>query len=117
MPTSSVQEDERYLILKNNKNIKCLVRQLVFRARINEVDVFRYTADFGYLENGIKVIEEFKGYIHERHDFELRMKICSALNPELTFRIVLGKKHKLYKTFIAGKLVRTPREKKPSKLS
>ncbi len=113
MPTSSGAEDSRYLELKSKKNIKLLVRQLVFRARINEVDVFRYTADFAYLEDGIKIIEEFKGYIHERHDYELRIKVISALYPELTFRVYLRDKQfdGIWKIFKAGKIVRFKRPK------
>lgn len=112
MPTkkSSKGEDNRYLILKADKNIKLLVRQLVFRAVINKVNVFIYTADFGYLENGLRVVEEYKEYIHQRHDFELRMKICSALNPDLTFRIYL--KDKILRVFKAGKLVYFFRKKR-----
>lgn len=106
MPTSSKQEDQRYLVLKHNKKITCLERQVTFRPVINGVNVFKYTADFAYIENGERVIEEYKGFIYERHDYELRMKICSACYPQLTFRIVLGSNHKLHKTFKAGKIVR-----------
>lgn len=91
MPISSKSEDKRYLELKLNKKITHLERQVLFRAVINDVEVFKYTADFAYVEDGEKVIEEFKGWIFQRHDSILRVRICSALYPKLLFRIVTNK--------------------------
>ena len=110
MPISSKQEDERYLVLKSNKKITCLERQVLFRAVINEIEVFKYTADFAYVEDGVGVIEEYKGYEFDRHDFRLRMKVCSALYPKLLFRIVTGKgldtQYKAGKIFSKSTLVK-----------
>ena len=88
---SSGAEDDRYLVLKSDKNITCLKRQLLFKPIINNVEVFEYTADFAYVENGNKIIEEYKGHEFQRHDFRLRMRICSAMYPDLIFRIVKAK--------------------------
>jgi len=107
---SSKQEDKRYidlLAIQAAGEIRHLKRQIEFRPLINGIEVFKYTADFAYIEGEIKVIEEFKGYIHERHDFELRMKICSAFYPDLVFRVVMPKG--IYKVFKAGKAVRQKR--------
>lgn len=108
---SSQQEDDRYVYLSSNKAIKCLQRQVLFRAIINGVEVFQYTADFAYVENGKKIIEEFKGHEFARHDFRLRLRICSALYPELIFRITKPKGRGT--EYQAGKVL-TRAKKRPS---
>lgn len=44
------------------------------------------TADFSYVENGQKVVEDSKGMIVR--DFPLRLAIAKTLWPEITWRIV-----------------------------
>lgn len=104
---SSKQEDGRYSdlqVLARAGEISNLVRQIVFKAIINEIEVFTYTADFGYFEkSGDKVVEEFKGHLFQRHDFQLRIKVCSALHPELVFRVFV--KDKVKHIYKAGRLV------------
>lgn len=95
MPTkTSKAEAKRFQELKYKEKagkISKLTPQVAFKAVINDVEVFKYTADFGYVEDGEKVIEEYKGFLYARHDFRLRMRVCSALYPKLLFRIVTEK--------------------------
>lgn len=119
MPTSSGQEDKRFHDLKLLQlagHIENLQRQVRFNVVINGYDVFVYTADFAYIErpSGLRVVEEFKGYIFERHDSLLRIKVCSALYPTLTFRVVTNKG--LYRVYNAGKAIRQSRsQEKPDR--
>lgn len=97
---SSKQEDDRYLHLVSLEKqglIFNLVRQITLKPEINGIVVFEYTPDFLYKYkdregNVIPVVEEFKGHEFQRHDFRLRMRICSAIYPEIEFKIVFPKR-------------------------
>jgi len=107
MNKSSKQELVRYMqlkLLQAAKVITELRHQVEFKAIINSIETFKYTADFSYLENNKKIVEEFKGYIFERHDSILRVKILSALYPDLIFRITKPKG--VYRVYKAGKCLR-----------
>jgi hypothetical protein len=109
---TSDEELSRYSdlkILEKSGQISRLAHQILFKPLINGVEVFEYTADFAYIESGVKVIEEYKGFLYERHDFRLRMRICSALYPDLLFRIVT--KRGINTQYKGGKLF----SKKPSR--
>lgn len=116
---SSKQEDDRYaeLLLQEKAGlIFNLVRQLPFVAVINGIPVFKYTADFAYVEGDKKIIEEFKPYAFARHDYQLRIRVCSAIYPELIFRT--RDVRKTVRDYKAGKCVysyRKPNKKKPRK--
>jgi len=91
-------------LLQMLKVITALRHQVEFKAIINGVLTFKYTADFTYSENNKKIVEEFKGYIFERHDSILRVKILSALYPDLVFKITKPKG--VYRVYEAGKCIR-----------
>ncbi len=48
----------------------------------------QYTADFAYIQNGKRVVEDVKGMI--TRDAALRMNIFQRLHPEIDFRVVYG---------------------------
>lgn len=109
MPTDKTSKEEarrglELEILEKQGKISLLVQQVKIRAKINDIEVFEYTADFGYLQNGVRVLEEYKGFLYERHDFRLRMRVCSALYPEVFFKIQTGKG--FAGGYLAGKAIR-----------
>ena len=105
---SSKEEDIYYKVLWSENlegNITHLQRQVEFKAVINEIQVFKYTADFVYKDwdNNV-IVEEYKGHIFERHDSILRIKVLSALYPDFEFRI--RKKKAYWRIYKAGKAIR-----------
>lgn len=115
---SSKQEDDRFLELELRQaagEITRLKRQIRFCIKIKDVEAFEYTADFGYFEDSQGIVEEFKGFLYARHDFRLRMKICSIFYPQLIFKIVT-KKGGYIAGYQNGKAIRVPRQKRLDKV-
>lgn len=55
-----------------------------FRLEVNEMLIGHYTADSSYIEDGVPIIEEVKGW--KSRDYPLRKKLFIALYPHLTHR-------------------------------
>lgn len=77
---ASKKEARRY------RELKLLVRaglindlrcQVSFDLRVNDVHVCRYVADFVYFENGIKVIEDTKGFLTK--EYKIKRKLMKAV--------------------------------------
>jgi hypothetical protein len=114
---SSKQEDERYIYLLSQEKAGLLYdlkRQVKLTPLINGVEVFSYTPDFLYKQKidgqEILIAEEFKGHEFMRHDFRLRMRICSAYWPQIEFRIIFPRK--IGTTYKAGKVLARGSKKK-----
>lgn len=49
-----------------------------FDLRVNGVEVCRYVADFAYVENGARVVEDTKG--HRTREYELKRRLMLAVH-------------------------------------
>lgn len=65
-------------LLERAGAIAGLVRQVRFELIVNDVKIGRYTADFEYVENGQRVVEDAKGAARSR-DYILRKKLMLAI--------------------------------------
>lgn len=63
-------------LLERLGEIKELQRQIVFILTANGVDICKYVADFVYLKDGIKVVEDAKGV--RTPEFNLKAKLFEA---------------------------------------
>lgn len=114
---SSKEEYKRYEVLKLRqaaKEISHLKHQPdVLVVAINNIEVFKYTPDFRYVEAGAFIFEEYKGYMRERHDSLLRMKCASAVYTGIEFRLYegSGKNARLTRVYLNGKAVRQSKKK------
>jgi len=81
---ASGKEAMRYRILKamaQADEIESLVCHPVFRIVINGIDCGKYTADFDYLKDGKRIIEDCKGGDATKTEaYRLRKKIVEALH-------------------------------------
>lgn len=86
---SNLERDEyRNLLLRQAAHeIEGLEAQVVTRLMCNGAHVANYKIDFAYIERGIKIWKECKGYFHEKD--RLRFKMFIALTRDETNRIVL----------------------------
>jgi len=55
-----------------------LQRQVKFDLSVNDLKVCAYVADFVYVENGIKVVFDAKGYITP--EFKIKAKLFKAIH-------------------------------------
>ena len=76
---ASRKEAERYSELKlllRQKYISALSLQVPFVVRINGRKICKYVADFVYVENGDRIIEDVKGY--KTAIYKLKRKLVEA---------------------------------------
>lgn len=80
-------------LLERAGQIAGLQQQPVYRFAINGRPIkmdngheAKLTADFSYVENGRKVVEDSKGFIVR--DFPLRWALAKAMWPEIDWRVV-----------------------------
>ena len=74
-------EADRFQVLKlleRAGQIKGLVRNPVFEIIINDVRICKYVADFEYVENGRRVVEDFKGM--RTRAYGLKKKLVKAIH-------------------------------------
>jgi hypothetical protein len=70
-----------------------LTRQVVIRVVINGVFVFRYTADFQYMRDGKRVVEDVKSpYTAKFREWKRTRKIIKALYNLDIVEVIRGKK-------------------------
>lgn len=67
---------EELMLLQRAGRITELTRQNAFELVVNGVTVARYVSDFGYLENGLRVIEDCKGF--RTPVYRLKKKMMAA---------------------------------------
>lgn len=79
----SKKEGQRWLaliVLKRFGSISCLRRQVRIPVAVNGVVVCRYVADFVYLENGQRIVEDVKSrFTRTLPVYRLKMKLLKAL--------------------------------------
>lgn len=75
---------EQLLLLVRGNVIKDLKLQPRFQLIVNEKKVCTYVADFEYLEDGRRVVEDAKGM--RTRDYIIKHKLLMALNPGLDHR-------------------------------
>ena len=85
----SAKEARRFLALKAEQaagRISGLRLQVRFPLRVNDVRVCAWVADFVYLRNGVRVVEDVKSEITRRHPvYRLKKKLVAAcLGIEIT---------------------------------
>lgn len=80
-------------LLQRAGQISGLQQQPVFRFTVNDRPIkmdngheAKLTADFTYIENGKKVVEDSKGFVVR--DFPLRWALARAMWPEIDWRVV-----------------------------
>ena len=91
----SVLERERYILLKD-KEERGVISELILQPVFLLVDKFernnshyraiKYIADFSYIENEQRIVEDTKGAL--THEYLIKRKIFLFLNPALIFREV-----------------------------
>jgi hypothetical protein len=64
--------------LQSAGEISSLARQVTFRIVVNDVPVCKYVADFVYVENGKRIVEDVKGV--ETAAFKLKKKLMLAVH-------------------------------------
>ncbi len=75
----SNKELERYKVLKlleKSKEIKNLELQVKYVFEQNKVKICSYIADFRYIKNGVKIVEDVKGY--KTAMYRLKKKMMKA---------------------------------------
>jgi hypothetical protein len=86
---ASKWEHERWCQLKlllKAGTISELKRQPSLKLVVNEVKICSYRADASYVEEGVFVVEDAKGF--ETPEFKLKWKLAKALFPDYEFRMV-----------------------------
>jgi hypothetical protein len=76
----SKKEAARYSelrLLERAGRIHNLILQVPFKVELNGVHVFTYRADFVYFENGVRVVEDVKGYATPL--YRLKKRVLKAL--------------------------------------
>ena len=76
----SKKEAARYRLLKAMEDageIEGLLLQPRFPLVVNGVKICSYVADFQYLENGVQITEDTKGY--RTREYRLKVKLLKAL--------------------------------------
>lgn len=75
----SRKEFARYMILKQDAEVKDLQTQVTFQVEVNGVKVCKYIADFVYIRNGLEVIEDVKSEITRKEKYyRLKKKLFEA---------------------------------------
>jgi hypothetical protein len=84
----SKKEARRYLDLRaeqQDRRISELRCQVVFPLVVNGVEVCVYVADFVYLRNGVRVIEDVKSkHTRKLPDYRIKLKLMAALGQPIT---------------------------------
>jgi len=62
----------------------------VYELVVNGVRVGKFTPDFSYIENGKRIVDEFKGRVYR--DFPLRWALAKALYPDVEFRLIKSRR-------------------------
>lgn len=77
----SLKEYKRYLALKMESArgaIQGLRMQVSFPLAINGVLICRYIADFVYVRNGVRIVEDCKGF--KTPEYKLKFKMMEAIH-------------------------------------
>ncbi len=77
----SQRELKRYLhlqMLEDVGAIRDLKRQVVFRLKVKGCKVTKYVADFVYIQDGKKIVEDCKG--HRTREYLLKKKLMLAVH-------------------------------------
>tara|TARA_R110000824_G_scaffold352968_1_gene540110 strand:+ start:403 stop:723 length:321 start_codon:yes stop_codon:yes gene_type:complete len=77
----SKRESRRYLELKtllHAGHISDLELQIPFPCIVNDKKICSYKADFAYIQDGKRVVEDVKGFV--TRDFRLKKKLVEALH-------------------------------------
>ena len=76
----SIGERDRFLFLLQDEadgKIQNLERQVAFPMAINGQHICKYIADFVYIQDGVKIVEDFKGVLTDT--FQLKAKMFKAI--------------------------------------